>query len=85
MSMELSSKDLERLKYAVGDRLPKRLTENIESGLKLFEALEHDVHISPLDLTLLQDGFNAIGRADLAQKIQDFSSKLETVETDGNF
>ncbi|XP_022809989.1 uncharacterized protein LOC111347007 isoform X2 [Stylophora pistillata] len=83
LSMELSRKDLEMLIYAVGDFLPRRVTENMDSGLKLFEALEHDVHISPLDLTLLQDGLNTIGRVDLAQRIQVFSSKLETVETDG--
>ena len=54
--MELSNKDLERLIYAVGDHLPRRLTENIKSGLKLFEALEQDVHIGPQNLTLLYDG-----------------------------
>ena len=84
MSTELSSKDLERLKYAVGDRLPKRLTENMESGLKLFEALEQDVHIGPQNLSLLHDGFKAIGRVDLAQRIQVFSRKLhEAGETEG--
>ncbi|PFX33104.1 hypothetical protein AWC38_SpisGene2034 [Stylophora pistillata] len=83
MSTELSSKDLERLKYAVGDRLPKRLTENMESGLKLFEALEQDVHIGPQNLSLLHDGFKAIGRVDLAQRIQVFSRKLhEAGETE---
>ena len=89
MSMELSDKDLERLMYAVGDRLPRRLTENIESGLKLFEALEQDVHIGPQNLTLLHDGFKAIGRVDLAQSIQVFSRTLHKAddnpdETDGN-
>ncbi|XP_022805150.1 uncharacterized protein LOC111342337 [Stylophora pistillata] len=82
LSMDLSRKDLERLIYAVGDRLPRRMSENMESGLKLFEALEQDVHISPLDLTLLQDGLNTIGRVDLAQRIQVFSSKLDGVDTD---
>ncbi|CAH3041663.1 unnamed protein product [Pocillopora meandrina] len=80
MSMELSNKDLERLMYAVGDRLPRRLTENIESGLKLFEALEQDVHIGPQNLTLLYDGFKAIGRVDLAQSIQVFSRKLHKAD-----
>ncbi|RMX51539.1 hypothetical protein pdam_00010298, partial [Pocillopora damicornis] len=82
MSMELSNKDLERLMYAVGDRLPRRLTENIESGLKLFEALEQDVHIGPQNLTLLHDGFKAIGRVDLAQSIQVFSRKLHKADDD---
>ena len=85
MSMELSNKDLERLIYAVGDRLPRRLTENIESGLKLFEALEQDGHIGPQNLTLLYDGFKTIGRVDLAHRIQFFPRKLHRAdETDGN-
>ena len=84
LSMELTRRDLERLIYAVGDILPRRLTENMESGLKLFEALEQDVHISPQNLNLLQDGFDTIGRADLAQRIQVFSSKPDSVEADGN-
>ena len=84
LSMELTRRDLESLIYAVGDILPRRLTENMESGLKLFEALEADVHISPQNLNLLQDGFNTIGRADLAHRIQVFSSKPDSVETDGN-
>ena len=85
MSMELSNKDLERLIYAVGDRLPRRLTENIGSGLKLFEALEQDVHIGPQNLTLLHGGFKTIGRMDLAQRIQVFLRKLHRAdETDGN-
>ncbi|CAH3041645.1 unnamed protein product [Pocillopora meandrina] len=83
LSMELTKRDLERLIYAVGDILPRRLTENMESGLKLFEALEQDVHISPQNLNLLQDGFDTIGRADLAQRIQVFSSKPDSVEADG--
>ncbi|PFX11866.1 hypothetical protein AWC38_SpisGene24267 [Stylophora pistillata] len=81
--MELSRKDLERLMFAVGDRLPRIVTENIDSGLKLFEALEEDVHIGPQDLALLHDGFQAIGRMDLARRIQFFPRKLHrTHETD---
>ena len=84
LSKELSTKDLETLKYAAVDFIPLRRTENMGSGLQFFDALEQDVKICPRNLTLLQDMFETIGRVDLAQRIQAFSNESAKSETDGN-
>lgn len=78
LSMELTRRDLERLIYAVGDILPRRLTENMESGLKLFEALEQDVHISPQNLNLLQMGLIQLAERILRKEFR-FSQVNQTL------
>ena len=84
LSLELSRKDLETLKYAAVDFIPLGRTENMGSGLQFFDALEQDMRIGPRNLTLLQDMFKTIFRVDLAQRIQGFSNERAKFETDGN-
>ena len=84
LSLELSTKDLETLKYAAVDFIPLGKTENMGSGLQFFDALEQDMRIGPRNLTLLQDMFETIFRVDLAQRIQAFSNERAKFEADGN-
>ena len=73
LSSYISGNDLEILKFAVVDLIPRRKTEDASSGLKLFDILEQDFRISPGNLSLLEDLFKTIGRMDLAWKVQCFS------------
>lgn len=72
LSFDLSKKDVETLKLASVDIIPRRITENIATGLHLFDVLEQDGRIGPRNLDLLQDMLETVGRVDLARKIQDF-------------
>ena len=72
LSCELSQEDVETLKLAVIDVIPRRMTENIATGLQFFDVLEQDGRIGPRKLNLLQDMLNTVGRPDLARKIQAF-------------
>lgn len=83
LSIELSAKDLEGLKFAAGDFLPSRLIENAGSGLQLFDALQKDDKIGPPNVTLLQNMFKIIGRVDLSRKVQIFSLPTGRMEPDG--
>ena len=73
LSSYISGNDLETLKFAVVDFVPRRKTEDASSGLKLFDILEQDLRISPGNLSLLEDLFTTINRLDLAWKVQCFS------------
>ena len=72
LSFDLSKKDVETLKLASVDIIPRRITENIATGLHLFDVLEQDGRIGPRSLDLLQDMLETVGRLDLARKIQGF-------------
>ena len=73
LSSYISGNDLETLKFAVVDFIPRRKTEDASSGLKLFDILEQDLRISPGNLSLLEELFKIINRMDLAWKVQCFS------------
>ena len=85
LSSELSTSQLETLKLASVDHIPRGTTENIDSGLKFFDVLEQDGRITPRDLSLLDDMFQTISRMDLALKIQRFSASLANVDTGGMY
>ena len=72
LSFDLSQKDVETLKLAGVDVIPRRMTENIATGLQFFDVLEQDGRIGPRKLNLLQDMLKTVGRPDLSRKIQDF-------------
>lgn len=72
LSFDLSQKDVETLKLAGVDVIPRRMTENIATGLQFFDVLEQDGRIGPRKLNLLQDMLKTVGRPDLARKIQAF-------------
>ncbi|XP_068724140.1 uncharacterized protein [Montipora capricornis] len=74
LSTELSVKDLEGLKYVSSDFIPRRKTEDVASGFKLFDLLEQDGRITRENLSLLEEMLEAIKRADLAWKVQQFAS-----------
>ena len=75
LSFDLSKKDVETLKLASVDIIPRRITENIATGLHLFDVLEQDGRIGPRNLDLLQDMLKTVGRVDLARKIQAFLTR----------
>ena len=83
LSSALSKEDVETLKLAGVDVIPRRITENIATGLQFFDALEQDGRIGPRNLNLLQDMFETVGRRDLARKIQDFLTTSANSGTDG--
>ena len=83
LSFDLSKNEVETLKLAVVDFVPRRMTENIATGLHLFDVLEQDGRIGPNNLNLLQDMLKTFGRVDLARKIQAFLTTSENNETDG--
>jgi len=83
LSFDLSKKDLETLKLAGVDIIPRRITENIATGLHFFDVLEQDGRIGPRNLDLLQDMLNTVGRLDLARKIQAFLTTSANSGTDG--
>ena len=75
LSFDLSKKDVETLKLAGVDIIPRRITENIATGLQFFDVLEQDGRIGPRNLDLLQDMLKTVGRLDLAGKIQAFLTR----------
>ena len=81
-SSELSTHDLEKLKFASIDLIPRGMIESVSSGLKLFDFLEQDGRITPQNLSLLVDMLTAIGRMDLAWKVQHFSTSLVNEDPD---
>jgi len=83
LSFNLSKKDVETLKLAGVDVIPRRITENISTGLQFFDVLEQDGRIGPRNLNLLQDMLKTVGRLDLAEKIQDFSTTSANSGTGG--
>ena len=83
LSFELSQKDVETLKLASVDVIPRRMTENIATGLQFFDVLEQDGRIGPRKLNLLQDMLKTVGRPDLARKIQAFLKTSVKGEPDG--
>ena len=83
LSSELSTSDLEKLKYASIDLIPRGTIENVTSGLKFFDVLEQDGRITPQNLSLLENMLTAIGRMDLAWKIQHFPAS-QFVNDDSN-
>ena len=74
LSKELSVEDLEGLKYVSLDFIPRRETEDVASGFKLHDLLEQDGRITRENLSLLEEMLEAIKRADLAWKVQQFAS-----------
>ena len=85
LSSHLSGRDLETLKFAVLEFIPRRITENISSGLKLFDVLEQDGRITPRDLSLLVEMFKTVGRMDLALKVQCFSTSCANNDNAGRY
>ena len=84
LAFDLSKRDVETLKLAGGvDFIPRRMTENIATGLHLFDVLEQDGRIGPHNLDLLQDMLQTVGRVDLARKIQAFVTTSVKGEIDG--
>jgi len=83
LSFDLSKKDVETLKLAGVDVIPRRITENIATGLQFSDVLEQDGRIGPRNLNLLQDMLKTVGRLDLAWKIQAFLSTSPNSGTDG--
>ena len=81
-SSELSTHDLEKLKFASIDLIPRGMIESVSSGFKLFDVLEQDGRITPQNLSLLRDMLTTIGRKDLAQKIEHFSTSLVKDDSD---
>ena len=82
-SIRSSIRDVETLKLAGVDFIPRRMTENIATGLHLFDVLEQDGRIGPHNLDLLQDMLQTVGRVDLARKIQAFVTASVKGEIDG--
>ena len=82
LSAELSSNDLEKLKFASSDLIPRRKTEDVARGFELFDLLEQDGRITRENLSLLKKMLEAIRRADLAWKVQQFAS--DDANTPGN-
>ena len=83
LSSGLSKKEVETLKLAGVDFIPRRMTENIATGLQFFDVLEQDGRIGPNNLNLLQDMLKTFGRVDLARKIQAFVTASVKGEIDG--
>ena len=83
LSSGLSKKEVETLKLAGVDFIPRRMTENIATGLQFFDVLEQDERIGPQKLNLLQDMLKTVGRVDLARKIQAFLKASVKDEIDG--
>ena len=83
LAFDLSKRDVETLKLAGVDFIPRKMTENIATGLHLFDVLEQDGRIGPHNLDLLQDMLQTVGRVDLARKIQAFVTTSVKGEIDG--
>ena len=83
LSFDLSKKEVETLKLAGVDFIPRRLTENMATGLQFFYVLEQDGRIGPRKLNFLQDMLKTVGRVDLARKIQAFLTTSVKGEING--
>ena len=85
LSSHLLGKDLEALKFAAIELIPRRILEDISSGLKFFDVLEQDGRIAPRDLSLLVEMFKTVDRMDLALKVQCFSTSSANNDIDGRY
>ena len=83
LSFDLSKRDIETLKLAGVDVIPRRMSESIATGLQFFDVLEQDGRIGPRNLNLLQDMLKTVGRLDLAWKIREFLTTSANSGTDG--
>ena len=83
LSFDLSKTEIKTLKLAGVDFIPRRIRENIATGLQLFDVLEQDGRIGPRNLNLVRDMLKTVGRVDFARKTQAFLTTSEKGETDG--
>ena len=83
LSSNISGEDLETLKFAVQDLIPRGKAEDVSSGLKFLDILEQDSRITPSNLSLLDELLKTIGRMDLAWKVQCFAKSPVGDHTNG--
>ena len=83
LSSNISGEDLETLKFAVQDLIPRGKAEDVSSGLKFFDILEQDSRITASNLSLLDELLKTIGRMDLAWKVQCFTKSSVGDYTNG--
>uniref|UniRef100_A0A3Q0QTB4 Fas (tnfrsf6)-associated via death domain n=1 Tax=Amphilophus citrinellus TaxID=61819 RepID=A0A3Q0QTB4_AMPCI len=73
ISNELSSSQLEQLKFLLRDKnFGKKVLENIDNGLKLFELMKERNYLAADKTELLSNLLKDINRQDLAEKINNF-------------
>lgn len=73
ISNELSSSQLEQLKFLLRDKnFGKKVLENIDNGLKLFELMKERNDLAANKTELLSKLLKDINRQDLAEKIDNF-------------
>ena len=72
LSRDLPKDNLEAFKFACLDRVPSAKLEEVTAGFQLFHLLQQKGAITPQNLTFLEDTMQAIGRDDLASKVNQF-------------
>ncbi|XP_044176266.1 uncharacterized protein LOC114960803 [Acropora millepora] len=89
LSRNLPNDDLEAFKFACLDRIPLAKSEKVTAGFQLFDLLEQKGAITPQNLTFLEDMMRAIGRDDLASKVNQFMkdkcNEMKFDAYDGNY
>ncbi|XP_013401213.1 uncharacterized protein LOC106167062 isoform X1 [Lingula anatina] len=80
ISHELSTQNVEELKYLVSGVVPKSRLEGVDQGYHIFSLLEEGAHICDEDLTYLQYLMQSLHRHDLYIRIRDFSTKVSSID-----
>lgn len=79
---ELSSKNLDSMKYLCRDLLTMRELEGVNNATDLFVVLEQRKELGSGNFHLLEDLLTQIGRGDLVRKLKDFE-RLERKQQNG--
>ncbi|XP_019713380.1 FAS-associated death domain protein-like isoform X2 [Hippocampus comes] len=81
ISSQLTTEQLDRLKYLCGDKVGKRELETIDNGIKLFQCLTERGVLNQDKTELLSELLTLINRQDLEEKLSSFQSPPECAGT----
>ncbi|KAM9318843.1 FAS-associated death domain protein [Pholidichthys leucotaenia] len=79
ISRELSSNQLQELKFLVRDEIKRKALEGIDNGTKLFEILMERNKLSAENTEYLSDLLTKIHRPDLSERLRTFERDHEAV------
>ncbi|TDH16715.1 hypothetical protein EPR50_G00000830 [Perca flavescens] len=80
ISNQLSTKELEDLKFLCIDIIGKRQRDDVKSGIKLFQLLMERGKLGADNTKWLSDSLTNINRQDLSHKLNNFESQCEITD-----
>ena len=76
LAKELTHSEVNQLKYIWAEVVPFGISSEMKDTFELFQKLEQNHHLSP---ELLKTAFNAIGRQDLAEDVEEHEDVFPNV------